>query len=75
MKGYSSSHDHGYFGRDVDQGCNKVDELKTSQLSAPSVNIEAKYPALPDHDSMNLHLLCVDYEVIGEYSPDFFPHN
>ena len=25
----------------------------TCQLSAPSVNISAKYLALPDHDSMN----------------------
>ena len=31
----------------------KVDSSSTRQLLAPSVNISAGYPALPDHDSMN----------------------
>ena len=31
----------------------KVDSSLTRQLLAPSVNISAEYPALPDHDSMN----------------------
>ena len=31
----------------------KVDSSSTRQLLPSSVNISAKYPALPDHDSMN----------------------
>ena len=31
----------------------KVDSSSTRQLLPSSVNIEAEYPALPDHDSMN----------------------
>ena len=31
----------------------KVDRSLTRQLWAPSVNISAAYPTLPDHDSMN----------------------
>ena len=30
----------------------KVDELKTHQLLAPSVNIEVQYPALADHEEI-----------------------
>ena len=41
----------------------KVDSSSTRQLLASSVNISARYAALPDHNSMNYPSLCIATKV------------